>query len=312
MEMLLAVEALHQLGYIHRDLKPDNFLVDRSGHLKLIDFGLSQDGMQQKYQGTFTMKILSLSKSPSPSTSTTKVSSRHFSDHRKTYRTQRKAYSIVGSPEYMAIEILEEVGYNHTVDYWSLGIILYELLYGITPFTSDSVDETFQKLSTWKEFVLPPEPLEDEADIVVSNVAWDLIVHLLEEPALRLGKNDVNEIKRHSFCQGIKWTLMIEAEPPFVPSLDDELDTSYYSNALNDADFASLSVDELDIAQLLKARIQDPDKLPLHLMAINPKPEQDVKSAATHFSNSWERAAFAGWTYKHSDLDHLLDRLEDS
>lgn len=71
----------------------------------------------------------------------------------------------------------------------------------------------------WKEYVVPPEPLEDETETVVSAAAWDLIVRLLEEPSQRLGKNDIDEIKRHPFFRGIRWSRMLEVEPPFVPSV---------------------------------------------------------------------------------------------
>jgi serine/threonine protein kinase len=104
-EMLLAVEALHKLGYIHRDLKPDNFLVDKKGHLKLIDFGLSKD-LAQQYSSTFTLKINSIN--------VQQRAAKTITTGGRT-RKNRKTFSVVGSPEYMAIEILEEVGYNHTV-----------------------------------------------------------------------------------------------------------------------------------------------------------------------------------------------------
>uniref|UniRef100_A0A6B2L619 non-specific serine/threonine protein kinase n=1 Tax=Arcella intermedia TaxID=1963864 RepID=A0A6B2L619_9EUKA len=210
-EMLLAVEALHKLGYIHRDLKPDNFLVDRTGHLKLIDFGLSKDGLVQKYSNTFTLKINNSMKINTGSIGTNTKGNR-------TRNRNRKTYSVVGSPEYMAIEILEEVGYNHTVDYWSLGIILYELFWGVTPFGGDSVDETFQKLTCWKEYVVPPEPLEDEEE-EISAEAWDIIQRMVCEPEKRLGGGGVEEIKKHPFFDGFDWDHVCEMEPPFVPEV---------------------------------------------------------------------------------------------
>jgi serine/threonine protein kinase len=293
-EMLLAVEALHKLGYIHRDLKPDNFLVDKKGHLKLIDFGLSKD-LAQQYSSTFTLKIHS-----------TKVL--HAEPHKtntKGTRTRknRKTFSVVGSPEYMAIEILEEVGYNHTVDYWSLGIILYELFWGVTPFGGDSIDETFQKLTCWKEYVSPPEPLSDEEE-EVSAEAWDIIQRLICEPEKRLGCGDINEIKNHPFFEGFDWDHIVDLEPPFVPELDDELDTSYFANALDEDDIKALS---LTAREILNAETQGFNQI---LLDVIDKDHSD-KTLATYYKNNFDKMAFAGWTFKHDDLNILLEKVND-
>jgi len=223
----------------------------------------------------------------------------------------------------MAIEILEEVGYNHTVDYWSLGIILFELLYGVTPFTSNNSDETFSKLTFWKDYLVPPEPMEDED--TVSDYGWDLVVNLVCEPEKRIGNSSVDEIKQHPWFmyninnkrQGesekhnpFDWEHIIEFEPPFVPQLDHEIDTSYFSNALDEEDLAVLS--QTAAGEILNA---DPSTVSISLEAIDSTPKtasnsshsQDKIQQATYFKNDFEHMAFAGWTFKHDGITALLD-----
>jgi len=293
-EMLLAVEALHKLGYIHRDLKPDNFLVNKKGHLKLIDFGLSKD-LAQQFSNTFTLKIHSTKTQHATSGKT------NTKGNRTRKKKNRKTFSVVGSPEYMAIEILEEVGYNHTVDYWSLGIILYELFWGVTPFGGDSVDETFQKLTCWKDYVAPPEPLSDDEE-EVSPEAWELVQRLICEPEKRLGSSDISEIKNHAFFEGFDWDHILDMEPPFVPELDDELDTSYFANALDEDDIKALS---LTAREILNAETQGFNQILLDVI----DKDNPQKTLSTYYKNNYEKTAFAGWTWKHSDITILLEKV---
>lgn len=127
-EMCLAVFALHKLGYIHRDLKPENFLLDQSGHVKLTDFGLSR--------GALSREIVDLLKKKLEMIKTQNLCVQNTNQRFNTYQTMRKetrAFSLVGSPDYMAPEVLtrSDEGYDHAVDYWSLGCILFEGLCGI-------------------------------------------------------------------------------------------------------------------------------------------------------------------------------------
>jgi len=177
--------------------------------------------------------------------------------------------------------------------------------WGVTPFGGESVDETFQKLTTWKEYVQPPEPLEDEEEPITEE-GWALISGLLSEKEERLGRENIEEIKNSAFFKGFEWDQVQSMDPPFVPELDDELDTSYFQNALDEEDIEALTP--------IAAEIINPDPLnapQLPLTSVDPtlQSSDGTKQASTYFKNDYETMAFAGWTFKHSDLTMLLERV---
>eukprot|EP01102_Stenamoeba_stenopodia_P019861 TRINITY_DN7589_c0_g1_i2.p1 TRINITY_DN7589_c0_g1~~TRINITY_DN7589_c0_g1_i2.p1 ORF type:complete len:449 (-),score=94.06 TRINITY_DN7589_c0_g1_i2:496-1842(-) len=221
-EMINAVASLHKLGYIHRDLKPDNFLIDRTGHLKLTDFGLSKAGLKANFRSS--LRIINSEAAVSNSSAT-------FAERKKSYRAREKmAFSFVGTLSYMAIEILAQEGYSNTVDWWSIGCMLFEMLAGMPPFYAETDEQIVMNVWQFKKTLV--RPLSEDGEFVIGDAAWDLICGLIKTPNKRLGKNGVDEIQNHRFFQTIDWNNLRDSEknpPPFVPNLANDADTAYFS-----------------------------------------------------------------------------------
>ncbi len=173
-EMFVSVNELHKLGYIHRDLKPENFLVDASGHIKLTDFGLAAGALNPG-------RIESL-KGRLDQVKDTDFIYRTPAERGSLYKMMRAqnvqhADSIVGSPDYMAPEVLRGRNYGVSVDYWSLGCILFEFLCGFPPFSGKTPDETWANLKNWHRVLQRPvyEKAED-LQFNLTDIAWDSIV----------------------------------------------------------------------------------------------------------------------------------------
>lgn len=120
----------------------------------------------------------------------------------------------------MAPEVVQQLGYGLEADWWSVGVILYELLSGEPPFTSDSPEEVLQILSEWQHHLKLPRN--------ISMKAWDLIQGLIARPSARLSYTQICE---HPFFSGVDWANLRSKEPPFVPTLQSDTDTSYYSSS---------------------------------------------------------------------------------
>jgi serine/threonine kinase 38 len=206
-EMVLAIESVHNLNYIHRDLKPDNVLLGEDGHIKLTDFGLCKHAEIKASQRTkpdkYTMKH-----------SDNFNALKNMLNKRLGYKRDRKlAFSTVGTPDYIAPEVFGPKGYDETVDWWSIGVILFEMLVGYPPFFSDDSTVTCQKILHWKKtLVIPPEAkLSDEAT--------DLILRLVCDFEERLGRNGATEIKEHAWFADVDWKNIKSSEAPFVPEV---------------------------------------------------------------------------------------------
>ena len=175
-EMFCSVDALHKLGYIHRDLKPENFLVDSTGHIKLTDFGLAAGNIASSKINSMRIRLEKASETDVPFGKA--MDKRTIAERREGYQSMREkdvnyAKSIVGSPDYMAPEVLRGEEYDFTVDYWSLGCMLFEALTGFPPFAGSNADETWRNLKHWKEVL--KRPVWEDPNYFLSNRTWNFI-----------------------------------------------------------------------------------------------------------------------------------------
>ncbi|XP_044523242.1 myotonin-protein kinase isoform X2 [Gracilinanus agilis] len=187
-EMVLAIDSVHRLGYVHRDIKPDNILLDRCGHIRLADFGSC---LKLREDGTVCSSV------------------------------------AVGTPDYLSPEILQSVGggtgacsYGPECDWWALGVFAYEMFYGQTPFYAESTAETYGKIVHYKEHLTLPM-----ADAGVPEEARDLILQLLCPREVRLGRAGAGDFRDHPFFQGLDWEGLRDSSPPFVPDFSGATDT---------------------------------------------------------------------------------------
>uniref|UniRef100_A0A8U7P0X5 non-specific serine/threonine protein kinase n=1 Tax=Corvus moneduloides TaxID=1196302 RepID=A0A8U7P0X5_CORMO len=196
-ETVLALEYLHTYGIVHRDLKPDNLLITSLGHVKLTDFGLSKMG------------LMSL---------TTNLYEGHMEKDAREFRDKQ----VCGTPEYIAPEVILRQGYGKPVDWWAMGIVLYEFLVGCVPFFGDTPEELFGQ-------VISDEILWPEGDEALPPDAQHLISCLLQpDPLRRLGAGGAQEVKAHGFFAALDWTGLLRQKAEFVPHLESEEDTSYF------------------------------------------------------------------------------------
>ena len=190
-EILLAIDYMHKNNFIYRDLKPENILIDKYGHIKLTDFGLS--------------KLLD--------------------------EEEQKTYTLCGTAEYLAPEIIFEKGYDKTCDWFSFGVVLFEMLCGIHPFKQKKGKFNPQ---IYKMKIQIPEN--------ISKCAKDLIEKLLNSnPRERIGYNGSEEIMNHEFFKDIDFDKVIikQYKPPFIPKLDSEGDLRYFDKGFTEENVES-------------------------------------------------------------------------
>lgn len=216
-EVVLALEYLHSLHVVHRDLKPDNLLIAHDGHIKLTDFGLSKVGL-----------INSTDDLSGPAVSGTMLLGEDedslCATEQSDQRERRQKRSAVGTPDYLAPEILLGTGHAETADWWSVGVILFELLTGIPPFNAEHPQTIFDNILNRK---IPWPAVPEE----MSYEAMDLIDKLLtEDPNQRLGAKGAAEVKRHPYFKDINWDTLQRQKAAFVPASDGALDTSYFTS----------------------------------------------------------------------------------
>ena len=239
-EIILCVDSLHKMNCIHRDLKPDNILIGKDGHIKLSDFGLSFISREKLFPFTEnkTEKIipgLFFRKTSAEEDEKNIEIKNSINDSNKSIKSAKSfqniiAYSGVGSPDYMAPELIlneNNKGYGGEIDWWSVGAIFYEMLVGIPPFLSDTPQATCEKIVHYQKYLKIPEQIK------ISNEAEKLIFGFLTEPKKRLGINGIDEIKKKPFFKNFDWDKIRDMSPPFIPKLDSPEDTRYFLHEKN-------------------------------------------------------------------------------
>ncbi|KAL3505283.1 hypothetical protein ACH5RR_035124 [Cinchona calisaya] len=213
-ELVLALEYLHSLGIVHRDLKPDNILIAHDGHIKLTDFGLSKIGLMNSTSAL----------SPPETKEHTLSDVRGQCNLDSLDRSQRSA---VGTPDYLAPEILLGTQHGYAADWWSVGIILFEFITGLPPFSAELPEIIFDNILN-RTIPWPSIPVE------MSFEAQDLIDRFLEhDPDQRLGAKGASEVKTHPFFRGVDWDNLALQKAAFVPQPDSVDDTSYFVSRYN-------------------------------------------------------------------------------
>ena len=239
-EIILCVDSLHKMNCIHRDLKPDNILIGKDGHIKLSDFGLSFISREKLFPFTEnkTEKIipgLFFRKTSAEEDEKNIEIKNSINDSNKSIKSAKSfqniiAYSGVGSPDYMAPELIlneNNKGYGGEIDWWSVGAIFYEMLVGIPPFLSDTPQATCEKIVHYQKYLKIPDQIK------ISNDAEKLIFGFLTEPKKRLGINGIDEIKKKPFFKNFDWDKIRDMSPPFIPKLDSPEDTRYFLHEKN-------------------------------------------------------------------------------
>lgn len=205
-EVTAALEYLHLMGFIYRDLKPENILLHHSGHIMLSDFDLSK---QSEAVGAPSM-VVSKSVSGSFPTIDTKSCIADF-----------RTNSFVGTEEYIAPEVIKGCGHTSTVDWWTLGILTFEMLFGITPFKGKNRNITFTNIL--KNDVVFPETSYQQ---ITSSCKSFIRKLLIKDENRRLGsKAGASDIKLHSFFRNTQWALLRHTRPPIIPVLTKNFET---------------------------------------------------------------------------------------
>ncbi|XP_015283500.1 PREDICTED: ribosomal protein S6 kinase alpha-2 [Gekko japonicus] len=250
-ELALALDHLHGLGIIYRDLKPENILLDEEGHIKITDFGLSKEAI----------------------------------DHDK------RAYSFCGTIEYMAPEVVNRRGHTQSADWWSFGVLMFEMLTGSLPFQGKDRKETMALILKAKLGM--PQFLSIEAQSLLRAL-------FKRNPSNRLGAglDGVEEIKRHPFFATIDWNKLYrrEIKPPFKPAVGRPEDTFHFdpeftSRTPTDSPGVPPSANAHHLFRgfsfVASSLVQEPAQQDLHKITVHPIVQQ-LHGNNIHFTDGYE------------------------
>jgi protein-serine/threonine kinase len=196
-EVVAALEYLHLMGFIYRDLKPENILLHQSGHIMLSDFDLAK---QSNEPGGRPAMIHQSEPNGIPMIDTMSCT-RHF-----------RTNSFVGTEEYIAPEVIAAQGHTAAVDWWTLGILIYEMIYATTPFKGKERNDTFVNIRQL--------PVYFRDSPRVSSAGKDIVIRLLDkDERTRLGsRSGASEVKQHKWFSKTNWGLLRNTRPPIIPS----------------------------------------------------------------------------------------------
>ncbi|KAI8377479.1 serine/threonine protein kinase [Radiomyces spectabilis] len=204
-ELLSALECLHDYNVVYRDLKPENILIDYNGHIALCDFGLCKLNMKEN----------------------------------------ERTNTFCGTPEYLAPELLLGQGYTKTVDWWTLGVLLYEMITGLPPFYDENTNEMYRKIL--EDELRFPEDMSPDAKTLLRGL-------LTRDPNQRLGNNGSQDIKNHPFFASIDWRRLNQKkmQPPFKPSVESAYDTTNFDEEFTSEQPMESIVDESQISKTMQ------------------------------------------------------------
>ncbi|KAK8943816.1 Serine/threonine-protein kinase AtPK1/AtPK6 [Platanthera guangdongensis] len=221
-ELVLALDYLHSLGIIHRDLKPENILIAPDGHIKLTDFGLSKIGL---LNSSINLSGTSSGSSPLDSESeniSAESTRQRENECQNSERLRSTESSPAGTPDYLAPEVLLGTRHGYTADWWSVGVILFELIAGIPPFTARLPEMIFDNILNRK---IPWPHIPDDMSLEAKDIIDRFLV---QDPALRLGAKGASEVKAHPFFKEIDWENLALQKAAFIPQPESSDDTSYF------------------------------------------------------------------------------------
>ncbi|KAH7049744.1 kinase-like domain-containing protein [Linnemannia elongata] len=301
-EMVMAIDALHQQGYIHRDLKPENFLIDAGGHVKLTDFGLSKGQLAESRIEAMKARLKELlhqhhhqqqqqyhNHQHQQAQQTQQQSQQQGGNNNIEYKNEgiRRAFSIVGSADYMAPEILTSQGYDYGVDYWSLGCILFEFLCGYSPFQAEDTRQTCVNVWHWRRVLKRPVyDTEENMEFNLTDEAWDLMTRLITDREERY--TTLQQVKDHPWFAGLDWTKLRNMKASFVPVLSTPMDTSYFDDFSNPDDMVGYK----DVL-LRQAQVDDAEE-----KAAEAERRQEPSSQRDRVQDPW-KSSFVGFTFRH-------------